>query len=152
MNCKKICGKVISNPALLIRLVVGFAFVTYGFNKLSGIEGGMAFFSSLGLPGFLFIIVAVVELLSGVAILINKFVKYAGYSIAVIMLGAIFLVKIKSGYIGGYEIDLAYLSMALFLAINASNSKKEDCEDCEGNTCSVEDHDHSKHSHDSEEA
>jgi len=91
-------SKIKKDPLLLIRLALGIAFIVHGATKLSDIEGGMGMFSSMGLPGFVFVVVALVELLAGLGILLNKYVKYSGYAIAVIMIGAIFLAKLKGGY------------------------------------------------------
>ena len=128
-------SKIKKDPLLLIRLALGIAFIVHGATKLSDIEGGMGMFSSMGLPGFVFVVVALVELLAGLGILLNKYVKYSGYAIAVIMIGAIFLAKLKAGYLGGYELDIAYLAMALVLAMKAG------C-DCSSKTCSSEGHSH----------
>lgn len=121
----------IKHPLFVIRLALGVAFIVHGVSKLTNISGGSEMFAGMGLPGFLFVVVAIVELLAGLGILFNKFTKYSAYAIVVIMLGAIFLVKFGGGYLGGYELDVAYLAMALSVALAS-------CCDCKGGKCHVE--------------
>jgi putative oxidoreductase len=127
-------SKIKKDPLLVIRLALGIAFIVHGVSKLQDVSGGMEMFAGMGLPGFVFVIVALVELLAGIGVLFNKFSKYSGYAIAIIMLGAIFLVKLNAGYLGGFEIDIAYLAMALSVAFSSC------C--CKGGNCSVEGHNH----------
>lgn len=131
MSIEKICGCFKKDPLFVIRIALGVAFIMHGATKLTDISGGMGFFSSVGLPGFVFVIVALVELIAGLGILLNKFAKYSAYSIAVVMLGAIVLVKLKAGYLGGYEMDVAYFAMAIAVAMSS-------CRGCSAKTCSVD--------------
>jgi hypothetical protein len=47
------------------------------------------------------------------------------------MIGAIFTVKLKMGYLGGYELDIAYIAMALTIAMMS-------CTSCSSGTCKVD--------------
>jgi len=101
---------------LLIRLVVGSVFIVHGWDKIQNIEGIIGFFGSLGLASIFAYLVAWTEFLGGIAVLIGLFYKYAAYLLAVVMVGAIYLVKFKMGFSGGYEFDLLLLVSALAIA------------------------------------
>lgn len=100
----------------LLRVVFGAIFVAHGWAKISGIEGTIGFFSSLGLPAFMAYVVAWVEFLGGIAVILGVFTLIAAYLLAITMVVAIFLVKIRAGFLGGYELDLILLVSALVVA------------------------------------
>ncbi|KZZ84056.1 MULTISPECIES: DoxX family protein [Bacillaceae] len=108
---------------LIIRFVLGIIFILHGYMKFAGgIEQTAEFFASLGLPGFMAYAVAVIELAGGILILIGLGTRIVSVLIAIIMLGAIFTVGLKKGFIGGYELDAALLAMALSLAFTGSGA------------------------------
>jgi uncharacterized membrane protein YphA (DoxX/SURF4 family) len=102
---------------LVLRVVVGIVFIAHGWDKWQNLSGTTGFFASVGLPVFLVYVVALIELLGGLAILLGVKTRLAGYLLAVVMAGAILLVKGKMGFLGGYEYDLTLLAAALALAM-----------------------------------
>lgn len=100
----------------LLRVVLGAVFIAHGWAKISGMEGTVGFFASLGLPAFMAYVVAWVEFLGGIAVILGVFTRIAAYLLAITMVVAIFLVKIKAGFLGGYELDLILLASALVVA------------------------------------
>lgn len=106
----KVCG------LFLLRVVLGIIFIAHGWAKIGGMEGTIGFFVSLGLPAFMAYVVAWVEFLGGIAVLLGIFSRIAAYLLAITMVVAIFLVKIKAGFLGGYELDLILLVSALVVA------------------------------------
>ena len=112
--------------ALILRLVLGITFFVHGFVKFSGgIEGQAVWFSSIGLPGFLAYVVAIIELVGGFALIIGLGTKVVSALLAIIMIGATLKVKLSLGFLGngqmaGYELDVALFAMAAYLAINGS--------------------------------
>lgn len=100
----------------LVRVVLGLVFIMHGLAKIQNMEGTIGFFASLGLASFFAYLVAYVELLGGIAVLLGIYSRVAGYLLAVIMVFAIFMVKLKSGFVGGYEFDLLLLVSALLVA------------------------------------
>ncbi|MBM7571891.1 DoxX family protein [Aquibacillus albus] len=113
---------------LILRVVLGLTFFIHGLDKFQGgIENIVGWFESIGLPGFLAYGVALVELLGGIALIIGLFSRVVSGLLAIIMVGAIVKVKLAVGFLGngqmaGYELDLALMAMAVFIAINGSKA------------------------------
>ena len=108
---------------LVLRLALASAFIVHGYPKLFKTFGGFAgWLDSIGIrPGkFWALVVGVVEFFGGIALVLGIFTRLAALLIAVDMFVA--LVKVKWGrarYVDtermGWELDLAYLAMALAL-------------------------------------
>ncbi|MBZ5750569.1 MULTISPECIES: DoxX family protein [Metabacillus] len=111
---------------LLLRVVLGITFFVHGLVKFQGgIENTVGWFDSIGIPGFMAYVVALIELVGGVALIIGFGTKIVSALLAIVMLGAILKVKLAAGFLGngqmaGYELDLVLLVMAVFLAVNDS--------------------------------
>jgi uncharacterized membrane protein YphA (DoxX/SURF4 family) len=109
-NCK--CGSP-DLGLLFMRLALGGVFAVHGWAKLQNLEGTAGFFGSLGLPGGLAYLVAVVEFFGGIAIILGLFTHWLGKAMALIMVGAIFFVKWPKGGWNASEFELALLTLAL---------------------------------------
>lgn len=113
--------------ALLLRIFLGAAFLIHGFQKFQGgIGNTMGFFESLGLPGFAAYAVALIEIIGGIALILGLGTRLFAALFIVIMVGAIVNVKFAAGFTGspemaGYELDLAYLVIAAYLALAPGN-------------------------------
>jgi len=111
---------------LLIRVVLGITFFVHGLVKFQGgIENIVGWFDSIGLPGFLAYGVATVEMIGGAALVLGLGSQIVSALLSLLMIGAIVKVKLAVGFLGngqmaGYELDLAFLAMAIFIAINGS--------------------------------
>ena len=109
--------------AVVLRVTLGLTFFIHGLVKFQGgIENTVGYFESLGLLGFLAYIVAFIELIGGLMLILGIGTRIVSGLFAIIMLGAIFTVKLSVGFLGdgqtaGYELDLALLAMAVFLLI-----------------------------------
>ncbi len=101
---------------LSVRLGLAAVFIVHGAMKLADVTATMAMFESMSLPAWLGVVVGIVELLGGAAMLLGVYVRYAGYALAVIMIGAIFAVKWKAGFVGGWEFDFVLLTAAIGIA------------------------------------
>lgn len=103
---------------LAIRLTLALIFVVHGFPKLFTARSQTTqFFEQIGLKPTKFWTLAVgsTEFFGGIALLLGIFTQAAAGLIALVMLGAIALVKRKQGFVNGWEFDLALLIMALSL-------------------------------------
>lgn len=119
---KQEVGKVI------LRVVLGLTFLIHGLVKFQGgLSNTAAWFDMIGLPGFLAYIVAVVEVIGGIALILGLGTKIVSVLIAILLVGAIFTAKLQGGFLGdgagaGYELDLALFAMAVYLIL-ADTSK-----------------------------
>ena len=110
------------NVALaILRVVLGGIFIAHGAQKLFvfGLAGVVGAFGQMGvpLPGVIGPAIAFLEFFGGIALVLGLFTQPVALLIAVDMLGAIALVKINKGLIGGYEFELCLLGSALALAL-----------------------------------
>ncbi|WP_059170277.1 DoxX family protein [Bacillus sp. FJAT-27445] len=112
--------------ALILRVTLGVLFFAHGLDKFQGgIENTVGWFASIGLPGFLAYAVALLEVIGGIALVIGLGTRIVSVLFAVLMIGATLKVKLAVGLLGngqmaGYELDLAFLAMAVVLAITGS--------------------------------
>lgn len=103
---------------LLVRVGLSLVFIAHGYDKLTNMEGTVGFFSSIGLSAVWAYVIAYVELLGGAAMLLGVFTGWAGVLLAATMVGAIGLVKISKGFLGGYEFDLVLFLSSIAVALS----------------------------------
>jgi putative oxidoreductase len=101
---------------LLIRVAIAVVFIFHGWMKFQNMAGTIGFFHMIHVPAFMAYVVAAVELLGGIAMLLGMWVSVAGYLLAITMVFAILLVKIKIGF-PAIEIDIAMLGASLGIAM-----------------------------------
>ncbi|MGM0924069.1 MAG: DoxX family protein [Bacillota bacterium] len=112
--------------ALILRVTLGVLFFIHGFVKFQGgIENIVGWFESIGLPGFIAYGVALLEMIGGIALIIGLATRLVSALFALLMIGATLKVKFSVGLLGngqmaGFELDLAFLVIALYLVINGS--------------------------------
>ena len=99
--------------ALLLRLSLGALLLAHAGLKYFVFTpaGTEKFFASLGLPGWVGLLVMVAEILCGLALILGLYIRVAAVLMAGDLLGAIFLVHIHNGFFftntgGGYEYPL----------------------------------------------
>lgn len=119
--------KKIEVSTLILRLVLGVTFFVHGLVKFQGgIENIVGWFEAIGLPGVLAYGVALLEMVGGIALIVGLGSRIVSALLVLLMLGAIVKGKLAVGFLGngqqgaGWELDLALLVMALFIAINDS--------------------------------
>jgi uncharacterized membrane protein YphA (DoxX/SURF4 family) len=111
---------------LVLRLVLGISFLLHGIAKFQGGIGNTAgWFDSIGIPGALAYAVAIIEVAGGIALIIGLGTRIVSIVLGILMIGAIFTAKLPGGFLGngtgaGYELDVAFLAIAIFLAMNGS--------------------------------
>ena len=110
-------NSIIEYGLLPIRIMAGVTFVAHGLPKLFGVSQGYGFFQSLNLPPELFVPIALLEVIGGLAILLGILTRIASALLIIEMLGAILAVKLSKGFIGGYEFELLLISIRLSLVI-----------------------------------
>lgn len=114
--------------SLVVRIFLGLSFFIHGVSKFqNGIGNTAGWFESLGMPGFGAYIVAIIELVGGLLLIVGFGTRYIAALFIFIMLGAIVKVKLAAGFMGngqgaGYELDLAFAVMAVFLVLNSNTT------------------------------
>lgn len=106
---------------LFLRVFLGVSFYIHGLAKFKkGLANTAEHFESLGLPEYLAYAVAYIELFGGIALVFGLGSRIVSALFGIIMIGAILTVKLSAGFLGGYELDLAYLIIAILIAVNGS--------------------------------
>lgn len=102
---------------LLVRLVMGLAFILHGYSKIQNPTGWMG---PSGPPGFMQALAAISEFGGGFAILLGLLTPLASLGIICTMIGALFLALLPKGAVfvsnsGGasYELPLMFLVVAI---------------------------------------
>src|SRR5207249_796234 len=109
---------------LLLRVVVGLAFVGHGTQKVFGWFGGYGpkatggFFASLGYrAGVLMAVEAgLYEAIGGSSLVLGFMTPLAGALLETVMINALASVSFKKGFMLGSELEIAYLTTAVALA------------------------------------
>lgn len=112
--CKKMCS--MDTALLVLRVALALVFIGHGIGKFMAIDQAVLFFKTLGLAPFVTYLVAAVEFLGGVAMLLGVFARYAGVMLAIVMIGAIALVKAKMGFLAA-ELDITLFAMSVAVAL-----------------------------------
>lgn len=109
-----------SVPVLILRLVVGAAFILHGWPKVQNPTGWMGD----AVPGVLQFAAAITEFGGGIALILGLLTPLVALALAIQMAAAMMLVHIPKGhaFVGGeggdYELPLVYLALFLtFLAV-----------------------------------
>ena len=112
-----------SVAAAMVRLVTGSVFAAHGAQKLFvfGLDGVSGGFASMGVPmaGVAGPAVAFLEFFGGIALALGLFTRVVSVGLAAVMLGAMLLVHLASGFFApnGIEFVLVLFTVALALAI-----------------------------------
>jgi len=127
----------ISIASLVLRIFVGALFIVHGLPKLAGqwrkpMRDGM---SQLGIPGLLFDLVGLLELLGGLALVIGFLTRIAAALLALEMIGTTILYitklykaplprgfaepmfKATKGYMFGWELDTVLLASCIAIVL-----------------------------------
>src|ERR671912_3051980 len=107
---------------LPLRIIAGIGFMIHGLPKLLDITNTQNSFTNMGLPPELAVIIGLLEFIGGLAILLGIFTRIAAGLLALNMIGAILLVKLSKGFIGGFELDLLYLAIMISLILTGPGS------------------------------
>lgn len=102
---------------LLIRVGLALVFIAHGWEKINTMEDVVSYFATLKLSAFWAYLVAYVELIGGISMLLGIFTGWAGVLLAANMVGAIAIVKLTQGFIGGYEFDLMLFLAAIAISL-----------------------------------
>jgi putative oxidoreductase len=110
-------NSIFSYGLLPIRIMAGVVFIAHGIPKFYDVSGGYGFFQSINLPPELFIPITLLEVIGGLAILFGILTRIASAIFIIEMIGAILIVKLSDGFVGGYEFELLLISICATLVI-----------------------------------
>src|SRR3989338_3429222 len=105
---------------LILRLVFGAVFIVHGYPKLfTQFAETAQFFEAVNIrpAKFLVFVVGIVEFFGGIFLVAGFLTQLVAALIAIDMMVAIWKVKFRQGFFGGYEFDLALLAMAVSLIL-----------------------------------
>jgi putative oxidoreductase len=109
--------KLLAVGPLPIRILAGITFIAHGLPKFEDIAGTQGFFGSIGLPPELVLPIGLLEVIGGIALIIGVLTRIAAALLIIDMIGAIILVKISKGFVGGYEFELLLIGISLSLLL-----------------------------------
>lgn len=121
----------------IIRLVVGFIFITEGWSKFQNLSGTSHFMVHLGLPAWMALFIAMVELVGGVALILGIFTRIFGVVFGIEMLFVIFLTGWSRG-IGSHNLELVLAAASFGIAFIGSGKYAlfpMECKKCGGMFC-----------------
>jgi len=116
----------------IARFVLGVVMLPHGLQKLLGMFGGAGFsgtvdfFVSSGVPAFIAVLIIIGESLGSLGLIFGFLSRLGALGIAVIMLGAIFMVHLQNGFFmnwfgnkagEGFEFHLLAVGLALIVLI-----------------------------------
>ncbi|MCC4312774.1 DoxX family protein [Carnobacterium maltaromaticum] len=103
----------VSISLLLIRIMLGITMALHGIQKFMNLSDTTDFFVSLGLPSFMPIIIALIEVVGGIFMIIGLLVSLVSLGFIAILGTAIFMLKSTSGFVNGYELELLLIVMSI---------------------------------------
>lgn len=111
---------------LVLRVIAGITFLVHGISKFQmGLDNVAGFFGSMGIPAFFAYLVTFLETFGGLALILGLGTRLFSALLGIIMIVAIFKVKLAGGFMGnggaGYELDLALLAMFVALMLSGSS-------------------------------
>ncbi|HEY7082005.1 MAG TPA: DoxX family protein [Nitrososphaeraceae archaeon] len=99
-----------------LRILAGVAFIAHGIPKMSNIAGTEHFFSNMiGLPASLALPIGLLEVVGGIALIIGLLTRIASILLIIEMIGSTLVAKLPKGFVGGYELDLLLMAVAISL-------------------------------------
>ncbi|MBX0356801.1 DoxX family protein [Halobacillus sp. Nhm2S1] len=102
------------------RIVLGVIMLAHGIQKLGEVSDTIAMFEKIGQPAWLAYVTALIEGIGGLFLLLGIFVVPSAILLGLTMVGAIVLVKLPMGLIGGFEFPLSLLGLSFILAMTGS--------------------------------
>lgn len=103
----------VSISLLLIRIMLGITMALHGIQKFMNLSDTTDFFVSLGLPSFMPIIIALIEVVGGIFMIIGLLVPLVSLGFIAILGTAIFMLKSTSGFVNGYELEFLLIVMSI---------------------------------------
>jgi putative oxidoreductase len=125
---------------LLLRLVLGFIFLTHGWDKVEHIAQIEQFFGTLGFWPWIAYLIGWLEVIGGIALILGVATRLFGLLFGIEMLVAVFLLGPAHGFASvEFELLIAVASLAIALMGSGKFSiYRMECLDCGGMLCNGE--------------
>lgn len=100
--------------------MAGVAFILHGLPKFNDLQGTQGFFTSVGIPADLALLIGLLEVVGGILLIVGLITRITSILFVVEMICAILIVKSGNGFMGqgGFEVDLLLLSISISLALS----------------------------------
>lgn len=108
---------------VLVRLILGFSMLMHGIDKVSGLEGTVGFFSSLGIPALMAYLVIAVEIIGGIFMIIGLLVPLVSLGFVVVLGTAMILLGLNRGYVGGFELEFVLIILSIAAGLTHLDKK-----------------------------
>jgi putative oxidoreductase len=102
---------------LPIRILAGILFMAHGVPKLADPSMTQGFFGNIGLPSELAIPIGLLEVIGGFALLVGVLTRIASILFIIEMIGATIVAKLPDGFVGGFELELLLIFVAISLLL-----------------------------------
>lgn len=102
---------------LPIRILAGITFLAHGLPKFENVVGTQGFFGSIGLPPELALPIGLLEVIGGIFLIVGVLTRITAALLIIDMIGAIFLVKLPDGFVGGYELESLLIGISISLLL-----------------------------------
>jgi putative oxidoreductase len=102
---------------LPIRILAGITFLAHGLPKFEDIAGTRGFFGSIGLPPELALPIGLLEVIGGIFLIVGVLTRITAAFLIIDMIGAMVLVKIPDGFVGGYELESLLIAISVSLLL-----------------------------------
>ena len=111
------------NPKLMqfgpfpLRIMVGITFLAHRVPSLADFGQVQGFVGRVGLPPELAFVIATLEIGGAIAMFVGIITRITAVLYIILMLSTALVVKLSRGFLGGFEVDLLLLVMAVSLLI-----------------------------------
>src|ERR687895_2621659 len=109
--------KLLAYGPLPIRLLAGITFLAHGLPKFEDIIGTQGFFGNIGLPPELALPIGLLEVIGGIFLIVGILTRISAALLIIDMIGAIVLVKLPDGFVGGYELESLLIAISVSLLL-----------------------------------
>jgi putative oxidoreductase len=109
--------KLIHYGPLPLRILAGITFIAHGLPKFENVAETQGFFGSVGIPPELAVPIGLLEVIGSIFLLVGVVTRITSTLFIVDMIGAILIVKLSKGFVGGYELDLLLIAISLSLIL-----------------------------------
>ena len=109
--------KLLMFGPLPIRILAGITFIAHGLPKFEDVTGTQGFFGNIGLPPELALPIGLLEVIGGIFLIVGVVTRISAALLIIDMIGAIVLVKLPDGFVGGYELESLLIAISVSLLL-----------------------------------